>query len=88
MLAVSRHHRTALALFPVFHANLPAVLPRAHPQTQGVLVVKLHPVGAGVDEAAVGIAVDQTAAGAEITPAVVFVKTQRRKLEQIDIAAG
>ena len=88
MLAVSRHHRTALALFPVFHANLPAVLSGAHPQPQGILVVKLHPVGTGVDEAAIGIAVDQPAAGTEITPAVVFVKTQRRELEQIHVAAG
>src|SRR5512147_3181420 len=75
MLAVTRHHRAALALFPVFHANLPAVLSRTHPETQGVFVVKLHTVGAGVDEAAVRIEVDQTAAGTKVAPTVVFVKT-------------
>src|SRR6266478_7508263 len=85
MLAIGRHYRTAFALFPVLHANLSAILPRAHPQAQRFLVVKLHPIGAGVDVAAVRIAVDQPAPGSKVAPAVVFMKAQRRKFEKIDV---
>ena len=49
--------------------------------------MQLHAVGTGVDVAAVGIAIDQTAARTEVASAVVLVKTQRRKFEQIDIVA-
>src|SRR5262245_13256615 len=75
MLTVTRHHWAALALFPIFHANLPAVLSGAHPEAQGALIVKLHPVCAGVDEAAIGVTVDQPAARTEVTTAVVFMET-------------
>ena len=49
--------------------------------------MQLHPISAGVDVTAVGIAIDQTAAGSEVTSAVIFMKPQGWKLEQIDLLA-
>ncbi len=83
--AKGRHYRAALALLPILGANQPAILPRTHPQTEQILLVQLNPVGAGVNEAAIGIGIDQTIAGADVAPAVAVVKTRRGKFQQIDL---
>ena len=57
------------------------MLARTHPQTHEIALVELHPVGAGVNKAAIGIGVDQTIAGADVTAAVAVVKTRRGKLQ-------
>ena len=49
--------------------------------------MQLNPVSAGVNEAAIGIGIDQTIAGADVAPAVAVVKTRRGKLQQIDLVA-
>src|SRR5437867_9954236 len=87
MLAVTRDDGTTLSLLPVFHANLPAVLSRAHPESQRVFVVQLHAVGAGVDVARFRITIDQSAARPEVAATVIFVKAKRRKLEEVDVSA-
>ena len=83
--AKSRHHRTALSLLPILGANQPAILPRTHPQTQQIFLMELNPVGAGVNEAAIGIGIDQTIAGADVAPAVAVVETGRGEFQQIDL---
>ena len=47
--------------------------------------MQLNPVGAGVNEAAIGIGIDQTIAGADVAPAVAVMKTRRGKFQQIDL---
>jgi hypothetical protein len=72
---------------PILGANLAAVLPRAHPQAEGVPVVQLHPVGAGVDIPGIRVTIGQPAARTKIASAVVLVKPQSRKFEQVHIAS-
>ena len=81
------HRGAALALLPVAHADEPPLLPRAHPQPQQVAVVKLHPVGAGIDVVAVGVGVHQAVGGAEVAPPVVLVEARRGELEQVHVGA-
>src|ERR1044071_7649046 len=88
MLAIAGYHRTTLSLLPVFGANLSAVLPRAHPYPERVLVVQLHAVGSGIDVSRVRVPIGQSTARTEITSTVVLVKTQRRELEQVHITSG
>ena len=55
MRAERYYDRTTFALLPIFHADQPPVLSRAHPKPQKIAIMKLHAVGAGVDEAAFDI---------------------------------
>ena len=49
--------------------------------------MELNPVGAGVNEAAIGVGIDQTIAGADVAPAVAVVETGRGEFQQIDLVA-
>ena len=50
-------------------------------------LMQLNPIGAGIDEAAVRIAVDHTIAGADITAAIAVMKMRRGEFAEIDFVA-
>ena len=84
---VGGNDRRSLPLVPVPLAYLPALLAGAHPQAEQVFLVRLHPVGADVDEVRLRVLVDEHAAGAEVAASVRGVVAGDGQLPDVDVLA-
>src|SRR4030095_6699551 len=88
VLTESSDYWAALAFFPIFHANLPSLLPGTHPHAEHVRLVHLHPISSHVDKVAVGIGIDDDVTGADVATAVGLVAAQHGKFKQVHLCAG
>src|SRR5262249_23979800 len=76
----------ALVIAP--HQDVPVLALGNHHGRDAWIVVHLHPVGAVVDPARIGILHDHHAAGADVRSAVVLVPFGRGYLREVDVLAG
>src|SRR5262249_50820408 len=77
-------HRTPLFPLEVFLADQAAVLARRDPYARSIAVMGDHPVGAEVDPAAVRVARDHDAVGADVATPILLVYHRHRELEQVN----
>src|SRR5579883_1583996 len=80
--------RASLALPPISLGDQPPLLARALPNAEQVALMHLHPIGAHVDIATLGIAIDESVAGADVASAILPMRLQNRKLEQVDLVVA
>ncbi len=83
------HHgdRHRLAALEIFLAVDPAVMALRHDEADGLLVVHLRAVGAGVEPVLLGVDGDAVGAGADIAAAVLLMPDRRGELGDVDVIA-
>src|SRR6188474_3680655 len=80
--------RACLAALVVFAQNQIAVLALGTMHGSDITALDLHPIGAVVDPAAIGVLHHHHAAGPDEVAAVLFVPLRRRDAVQIDLVAA
>ena len=85
--AQHRRRRQRLAARERLVAMDAAVVAGGHDHADGLLVVHLRAVGAGIEPVLLGIAGDGVGAGADIVAAVLLVPFRRRELGDVDVVA-
>ncbi len=86
----AQHHdeRHRLSFGEIFRAVEIAVMPGGDQNADRFLVMDLRAIGAGIEPVLFRIARDAVGAGADITPAILFVPDRRREFEHVDVVAG